>query len=275
MGGAPIRMRRTGARAIAHRALTGALLAACTLVATPAAGRPTPHEPSPASPSIGAPELVPAASSADRPLFRTPPPSAEISRPLTAKPAGAASSTGVTRTLLSLGLVLALIALCGAAFKRFLAPRLGLATMLGAPGKSPAGLLEILGRYPVCSGSTLVLLKLDRRVMLLSQQRAGRVGLRGSSGGLTTLCEVTDPEEVASILAKTRDAAGDSASARFTALLGKFQSDPQEEPVPFLPAAGREHRTAGERSNPPAHVPDAADSLRSRLSAMRSGSIGA
>jgi hypothetical protein len=118
------------------------------------------------------------------------------------------------------------------AFKRFIAPRLGLAASLGATGRSPAGLLEILGRYPVGSGSTLVLLKLDRRVLLLSQQRSGRVGLRSGAAGFTPLCEVTDPDEVASILAKARDAEGESISARFRTLLTSFEAAPGDQQAP-------------------------------------------
>jgi len=88
-----------------------------------------------------------------------------------------------------------------------------LGASFGAGGRAPAGILEVLGRYPLARGLTLVLLKVDRRVLLLSQTRNGRFG--GLS--LAPICELDSPEDVASILLKVRDA--DSAS-----LTNKFAS---------------------------------------------------
>ncbi len=103
-----------------------------------------------------------------------------------------------------------------------------LAAALGAGGPSPSGLLEILGRYPVSRGVSLVLLRIDRRVLLLSQSHA--IGLRGKGhAAFTTLCEVTDAESVASILVKAQDAEQASVSARFSKLLR--QHDASHAPV--------------------------------------------
>jgi flagellar biogenesis protein FliO len=126
------------------------------------------------------------------------------------------------QTSLSLGAVLAL-ALGAAWVVRALAKRnSALGSALGAGGRAPAGILEILGRYPVGRGATLVLLKLDRRILLLSQNAGGRMG---SGAGFTTLSEITDPEEVASILVKARDADGDSMAERFRSMLGRADRD--------------------------------------------------
>lgn len=114
-----------------------------------------------------------------------------------------------------LGVIFAVAALVRAAAKG----QTGLRAALGPGGRAPAGVLEVLGRYPVARGSTLVLLKLDRRVLLLSQSSAGRIGAGAS---FNTLCEITDPEEVASILVRTRDAESESMSERFRTMLTAF-----------------------------------------------------
>jgi len=92
----------------------------------------------------------------------------------------------------------------------------GLRGQLGAGGRSPSGLLQVLGRYPVARGQTLVLLKLDRRVLLLCQTQSA----------FSPLAEVTEPDEVASILRQSRDAEEESLSSRFNALLGLVERDP-------------------------------------------------
>jgi len=80
----------------------------------------------------------------------------------------------------------------------------GLASALGAGGKAPSGVLEVLGRYPVARGQNLVLLRIDRRVLLLSHTY-------GKSGaGFSTLTEMTDPQEVASIVMKVNEVGGKS-----------------------------------------------------------------
>lgn len=130
---------------------------------------------------------------------------------------GSVPAGGTVRTTLSLGLVLTLV-LGGAWAVRMLA-RVGggLRAALGPGGKAPAGVLEVLGRYPIARGSSLVLLKLDRRVLLLAQSPAGRFG--GCT--FTTLCDISNPEEVASLLVRTRDAEGESLAAQFRSLMAR------------------------------------------------------
>lgn len=143
-------------------------------------------------------------------------------------------------------------------------------------GRAPAGILEVLGRYPVGRGSTLVLLKLDRRVLLLSQSSMGKLGM-GSS--FSTLCEVTDPDEVASILVKTRDADGDSMAEKFRSMLTRFDRSMPE--VAEETSRGRRETPAGDRvelwsearaeATPaePAEGGGAVTSLRRRLASVR------
>ncbi len=210
-------------------------------------------------------------------------------RPSPLNPNGSAQDAApvggwLSRTIWSLGgvvgLVIAIAALTRAVAKR----HGGLRFALTAGGRAPAGLLEILGRYPVGRGTTLVLLRLERRILLLSQSGGGRLG---AGAGFSTLCEITDPEEVAAILVGCRDAEGESMAARFKTLLSGFDkgmadADPEND-------AGRRSATtsAGDRSElwdtDRANIPvvdltrrapvegGSISSLRRRLDAMRSG----
>lgn len=130
------------------------------------------------------------------------------STPLGAPPAegaplgagGIASAGSIGSTLASLAAVLALMLVCFAAY-RFLAARAGgLAGQVAGVG-APAGILDLLGRYPLGRGQTLLLLKVDRRVLLVSQSSSVKVG---AAPAMTTLCEITDPDEVSSILARAK-----------------------------------------------------------------------
>lgn len=115
----------------------------------------------------------------------------------------------------ALAAVLALIFVLKGAVKR-VAARGGLRGQLGAGGRAPSGVLEVLGRYPVSRGQTLVLLRLDQRVLLLGQ----------SSAGFRTLADFDDPSEVASLLMRTRDEESESISGRFKHLMTRFERDP-------------------------------------------------
>lgn len=135
-----------------------------------------------------------------------------------------ASSTGqFIQTALTLGVVIGLILLAGSVVRKLARSKGGLIGELGAGGKAPAGVLEVLGRYPVSRGSTLVLLKLDRRVLLTCQT----VGRKHSGPSMTTLCEITEPEEVASLLMKTREDEGDSLAKKFQAMLSNEDAWPR------------------------------------------------
>lgn len=128
------------------------------------------------------------------------------------------SLAGMVRTVLSLAGVVAIIVGLAYGFRRMSRGSDALMNQLGAGGRAPSGVLSILGRYPVARGTTLVLLKADRRVLLLCQT-AGK----GISSGCTmqTLTEFADPEDVASILLKTRDEEEASLAHRFEAILSR------------------------------------------------------
>jgi flagellar biogenesis protein FliO len=147
------------------------------------------------------------------------------SRPLGAPAAPVGDSTvgangngdsGWVRTGLALGGVIGLVLLTRVALVRLSKRSGSLALSLGGGGRAPSGVLEVLGRYPVARGQTLVLLRMDRRILLLSQ----------TSAGCSTLAEVTDADEVASLLLRTRDEEGATNAARFNELLHQMENDP-------------------------------------------------
>lgn len=143
-------------------------------------------------------------------------------------PSSPLTDPGNLTTLGSLLLVLALIGATAWVIKR--SSRNGtLMSALGAGGRAPAGILEVLGRYPISASSTLVMLKVDRRILLIAQNGSGRGGLFGSRtatpGSMQTLSEITDPEDVASILMKVQDDESRAANERFQGLLGQAERE--------------------------------------------------
>lgn len=153
-------------------------------------------------------------------------------QPLTAKPSKPEKGgSAIPATLLVLGLIVA-----AAAGARAVARRGGMLGAMGPGGRAPAGVVEILARYPVGRGQSLVLIKIDRRVLVVSH----------TGGGLSTLCEITDAEDVASLLVKTRDEESASMDARFRGLLDRFSGSHrtaegagEEIPVVDLTLPGR------------------------------------
>lgn len=113
------------------------------------------------------------------------------------------------QTLAALGIVLALILVLAFVYTRL--SRSSKSLMAPASGaKSPAGLIEVLAKYPVGPRQSLMLLKFDRRVLLVTQTMP-----RSGPEQMSTLCELTDPEDVASVLVKVRDGAGESMNDAF------------------------------------------------------------
>lgn len=206
---------------------------------TPAGSRDTASVPDAAKATTSAPAVTSGAPSTSTPITlesrRVEPqrstlesralgrPVAAATEPLAATPtAGARGSSWMSgtsiRTMLALLGVVGIAVVAMAAIRKLARTRGGLAGSLGAGGRAPAGVLEVLGRYPVSAGVTLVLLRVDRRILLLSQTSRGW-GRGGGAGGFSTLCEITDAEDVASLLVKVRDDQGESIAKRFEGLL--------------------------------------------------------
>lgn len=168
------------------------------------------------------------------------------------------------RTIGGLAVVLGLIFVMRWAIVRGARRRGGLMGQLGAGGRAPSGLLEVLGRYPVGRGQTLSLLRVDRRVLLLSQ----------TSSGFTTLAEITGESDVASILMKAADEEGVSMTHRFQKLLKGMERDPSlVEEVETIEVGLPRSRFARpiQRDFAPAERTGSIASVRRRLSALREG----
>ncbi|MEZ6318030.1 MAG: flagellar biosynthetic protein FliO [Phycisphaerales bacterium] len=115
---------------------------------------------------------------------------------------------GLAQTGIALAIVVALILALAWIYERSTRARRGVSGSGGS--RSPAGLIEVLARYPMGPRQSLVLLKFDRRVLLLNQTSP-----RGGPMVTTTLCELTDAEDVASVLVKVRDADGETINRAF------------------------------------------------------------
>jgi len=143
------------------------------------------------------------------------------------------------RTAGALGAVLAVMVGLAMALRRVSsmgAGGAGVLGSLGAGGRAPSGVLLVLGRYPTGRGQQLVLIKLDRRILLLSQQTG--FSRKGGGPAWSTLCEITDPEEVASLLIRTQDERQASIAAGFEQALTRHQEtfdrgydEPGDEPA--------------------------------------------
>jgi hypothetical protein len=226
-----------------------------------------------------------ASSPDDKPLFPAEfkPVAPGAAKPIS-KPTDAGGASLLGSTAIPLAVVLGVILLASVVFKRAVKGGGSLASAMGAGGRAPAGLLEVLGRYPVARGQTLVLLKLDQRVLLLSQTSPSR----GHAGGFNTLSEITDPSDVASILMKVSETEGTGPAAKFNAMLS--EADGRHEPLPKARGLGRlasminRQPVSWVEPEPAAptqvEVPETpaptmrftgVDSLRTRLAAMKQG----
>ncbi|MEO0511715.1 MAG: flagellar biosynthetic protein FliO [Planctomycetota bacterium] len=130
--------------------------------------------------------------------------------------------SGLSATVQTIGALTAVVGAIvgfGVAGRQIARRQGGLAMELGPGGRAPSGVLSVLGRYPVARGQTLVLLKLDTRVLLLNQS----VGGRNSGPAFQVLTEITEADEVASILGRVDDDAGNGSDARFRDALARLE----------------------------------------------------
>jgi flagellar biogenesis protein FliO len=101
-----------------------------------------------------------------------------------------------------------------------------------AAGGRPAGVLEILARYPVGRGQALMLLKMGRRIVLV--HHAGTA--------MRALSEVTNQDEVAALLARMEAGARARDAGRFRSVLRAFEREHEQgsgaEPSPYATGGG-------------------------------------
>lgn len=169
---------------------------------------------------------------------------------------------GWWRTAGALSLVVVVILAIAAIVRRLAGRSSGLMHAIGAGGRAPSGLLQVLGRYPVGRGQTLVLFKLDRRVLLVCQSG----GVKGA--GMRTLCEVTDPEEVASILLHAAEAEGRSLSSRFRDMVSGFDDEHESGQPQVYTASGQENEPFAVPSSS-SYGHDPVQQLSTRLESIR------
>jgi flagellar biogenesis protein FliO len=186
-----------------------------------------------------------------------------------------ASPGSMFQTIIALAAVLALIGVFAAIIKVASKRSGGLLAALGPATRSPQGLVEVLARYPVAGGTQLVVLKFDQRVLLLCQ--SANKGFR-SGVSMSTLCELDDPRDVASILLKTRNAEETSLAAKFQSMLAQEDDQYQVARTPAIAAEppSRSATRTAKRATPapvvdvePTNARDSAIAIRQRLAAMR------
>jgi len=108
-------------------------------------------------------------------------------------------------TLAALGVVIGLI--FGA---RWLYTKMG-----GAVVARPSPVIEVLSRTPVAPKNHVLLLRVGQRVLVVGD----------SSSGLSTLADVTDPEEVATLLQSVSTHSDRSVTKSFNSLVSRFNGD--------------------------------------------------
>jgi flagellar biogenesis protein FliO len=124
--------------------------------------------------------------------------------------AGSSSAFDVTRVLLALAGVIALILVLRAFAKRLIP---------GAVTHRGSSAVKILGRCIISPRQNLLVVQFGKRLVL--------VGDAGAN--LNPLCEITDPDEVAAILAQARDESI-SVARRFESLFGRARKDFADAP---------------------------------------------
>jgi hypothetical protein len=209
------------------------------------AGPPSPGESLVPSPAGTDPQPDPSTNSAAHVTSRDAPARERklLLPPGSKPPAGStvlpaiSGESGVMSLAAPLATVIGVILICALVLRRTFGGSGNLASAMGAGGKSPAGILEVLGRYPIARGHSLVLLRLDRRILLLSHSH----GARGASAAFSTLAELSDPDDVASILLKVQEAEDKSAAKQFAELMSRARDG---EGLPTEVEQGRTRRAA-------------------------------
>lgn len=134
-------------------------------------------------------------------------------------------SNDIIRVLGALAVVIGLLLLT-----RTIVRRLG---VLAPAAAQPSGVVEILARFPVGRGQQLILLKLARRVILAHQ----------SGSNMSALSEMSDPDEVAALLARLEAGSSGRHAAKFKSALQEFEADHQallnESPMNDSQRSGR------------------------------------
>ncbi len=166
-----------------------------------------------------------------------------------AAPSGSFAGDAV-RTVVALGAVLALALVARQVARKLMDP---------LAARRPSGVVQILARFPVAKGQTILLLSVGTRVLCVHQ----------SSGRMETLSEFTDPTEIATLRARIE--AGSADRVRFEREL--TQSLEREQGVEPHRDAGRERARAAAAPTP--IVTETIDLTRRRSTAARLAGVRA
>ena len=120
--------------------------------------------------------------------------------------ANATGGVGLLDTLTALGVVVVLILLL----------RSAIAKWSGRPLATPrTQAIEVLARVPVAPRNHVLLLQLGHRVLVVGD----------SAGGMRTLANIEDPEEISSLLSSVGSSRSNSISEGFSKLVDRFNTD--------------------------------------------------
>lgn len=153
------------------------------------------------------------------------------------------SRTGFARTIFSLAAVVALIVLAAATARMLAQKRGGVLMAMGAAGRAPSGVVDVLARYPLGGGQLLVIFRIGPRVVVVNQ-------VPGRRGSMRTICEFDDPDQAADLVARCRDADGSSFMERFRAASSEadLAIGTLQDPAPATPPTRLAHTNeAGDR----------------------------
>ncbi len=156
---------------------------------------------------------VPGGSGDDRPIHRP----GDVARGPTFKSDKPSSDTsfGYTRWILSLGAVLGLIFAAKYAGQR----------LMGLQPHAGAGAINVLARQTLAPRQQLMLVQVGRRVVLVAN----------AGSQMNTLTEISDPDEIAEIVAQTAKRRL-SAATSFGSMFGKaadaYEAPPEESQAP-------------------------------------------
>jgi flagellar biogenesis protein FliO len=139
-------------------------------------------------------------------------PNAPAASPKSDQTTGSSSAFDVTRVLLALVGVIALIFLLKVFAKRLIP---------GVSAQRASSAVKILGRCAISARQNLFVVQFGKRLVL--------VGDAGAN--LNPLCEITDPDEIAGILAQAREESI-SVARRFESLFGRARNDFADSPDP-------------------------------------------
>ena len=118
----------------------------------------------------------------------------------------ASGSVGyIVQTLISLGLVIGIM----------FAIKWGYSRATGQVATTNTQVVQVLGRTSIAPRNHVILLRVGSRILICSD----------STHGTRTLSEITDPEEVAQILAQTSASKDNSISKGFNQMLGRYGQD--------------------------------------------------